>query len=220
MIRMIEPNAWTAVVGVLVAIAVGSYLYRSGARRPRCEARAYTADEHASGAPVTVRPVRNDGRNWREPTARQRSADRYRDIDRKTPSLARTVTNAVNHGLFGRRRPAGVGLHPVAMSAGAPSGQPRGVPRSHKTLYRADLGGALPFGMPTAADDVHLAIRAVRLHTPRQWPGGVYCSNDRSPFPCRLRRWGEETLLSAGWSAEDIAALGRQADSDDPPPAR
>jgi hypothetical protein len=223
MIRMTEPMALTAVAGLLAAIAVGSRLYRTGPRCPRRAARACTA-EPAGGTQATVHAVRNGGRNWREAKDPHRGADHYRAVDRKTSSRARAVSNAVNSALFGRRGPADVGVHPVvAMSAGAgagPAGQPPGVPRSHKTLYRADLYGALPLGAPATRDELRLALRAVHLHTPRQWPGGVYCSNDRSPFPCRLRRWGEQVLLSAGWSAEDIAALGRQADADGPPPVR
>src|SRR5439155_14405128 len=60
---------------------------------------------------------------------------------------------------------------------------------------------------------LHLAIRAVMLHTPRDWTCGVYCSNDRSPFPCRLRQWGEQVLLSAGWDRESIASMAGQTEA-------
>jgi hypothetical protein len=66
-------------------------------------------------------------------------------------------------------------------------------------------------------DELRLAVRAVLVHTPQHWPGGVYCSNDRSPFPCRMRHWGEHVLLAAGWDADSIAAMARQADAGVPP---
>jgi hypothetical protein len=216
MIRMTEPMALTAVAGLLAAIAVGSRLYRTGPRCPRCGAQACTADEPPSDA---VRAVRNDGRSRPESKDSPRGTDRYRGVDRKVSSRVRTVSNAVNFALFRRRGSAGFGAHPVgAMSDRAdPTGRALGVPRSHKTLYRADVLGALPLGASATPDELCLAVRAVHLHTPRQWPGGVYCSNDRSSFPCRLRRWGEDVLLSEGWSAEGIAALDRQADADGRP---
>jgi hypothetical protein len=73
-------------------------------------------------------------------------------------------------------------------------------------------------GAPTVSrDEMRLALRAVLLHTAQQWPGGVYCGSDRSPFPCRMRRWGERVLLSAGWQAERVEALVRQVGQDAPP---
>jgi hypothetical protein len=73
-------------------------------------------------------------------------------------------------------------------------------------------------GDPTVTrEELRLALRAVLIHTAQQWPGGLYCSNDRSPFPCRLRRWGERVLLSAGWDSEHIDAIARQVTEDVPP---
>jgi hypothetical protein len=74
-------------------------------------------------------------------------------------------------------------------------------------------------GKPSAVtrDELRLAVRAVLVHTPQHWPGGVYCSNDRSPFPCRMRHWGEHVLVAAGWDADSIAAMARQADAGVPP---
>jgi hypothetical protein len=66
-------------------------------------------------------------------------------------------------------------------------------------------------------EELRLAVRAVLVHTAQQWPGGVYCSNDRSPFPCRMRHWGEQVLLAAGWDRENIEAMARQADAGLPP---
>ena len=70
---------------------------------------------------------------------------------------------------------------------------------------------------PVAQDELSLAVRAVLVHTAQQWPGGVYCNSDRSAYPCRLRRWGERVLLSAGWQEEDIAAMVRRAEAGVPP---
>jgi hypothetical protein len=79
-------------------------------------------------------------------------------------------------------------------------------------------GGADDRGDPAATrEELRLAVRAVLVHTPQQWPGGTYCSNDRSPFPCRMRHWGEQVLLAAGWDAESIEAMARQADAGLPP---
>jgi len=75
-----------------------------------------------------------------------------------------------------------------------------------------------PDVLPTLTqEDLRLAVRAVLVHTAQRWPSGLYCSSDKSPFPCRLRRWGERALLSAGWQSEDIAAMVAQADEAAPP---
>ena len=66
-------------------------------------------------------------------------------------------------------------------------------------------------------EELRLALRAVLMHTAQQWPGGVYCSNDRSPYPCRMRRWGERVLLAAGWEHERIQAIAQQVKQDVPP---
>jgi hypothetical protein len=66
-------------------------------------------------------------------------------------------------------------------------------------------------------DQLHLALRAILVHTPQVWPGGVYCGNDRSPFPCRMRHWGEQTLLLAGWDMKSIALMERQRRTALPP---
>jgi hypothetical protein len=79
-------------------------------------------------------------------------------------------------------------------------------------------GGAHPpESAAVAGDELQLAVRAVLVHTAQDWPGGVYCSSDRSPFPCRLRRWGERVLRDAGWSDDDIAALLHNAEEGTPP---
>jgi hypothetical protein len=73
-------------------------------------------------------------------------------------------------------------------------------------------------GTPTVSrDEMRLALRAVLLHTAQQWPGGAYCHSDRSPFPCRMRRWGERVLLAAGWDAERVESIVRQVSHDGPP---
>jgi hypothetical protein len=78
-------------------------------------------------------------------------------------------------------------------------------------------GGVLPTATRAARDELRLAVRAVLIHNAQYWPGGVYCGNDRSPFPCRMRRWGERALLSAGWTEEQIAAMVKQANGTVPP---
>jgi len=62
---------------------------------------------------------------------------------------------------------------------------------------------------------VRLAARVVAMHVAEQWPTGVYCHSDRTPFPCRLQRWGSDVLLRAGWGAREVAALAEEARGDD-----
>jgi hypothetical protein len=68
---------------------------------------------------------------------------------------------------------------------------------------------------PVTREEMRLALRAVLVHTGQSWPGGVYCRSDRSPYPCRMHRWGERVLLAAGWPAEHIESMARRvAESD------
>jgi hypothetical protein len=96
-------------------------------------------------------------------------------------------------------------------------------------MDRSDIPGTLQ-SIPRAADrisrpgnagvnreELRLALRAVLMHTAQQWPGGVYCGNDRSPYPCRMRRWGERVLLSAGWQPDQIQEIARQVKENVPP---
>jgi hypothetical protein len=85
---------------------------------------------------------------------------------------------------------------------------------------RPAAGAPEPAGTPEPAvtrEEIRLAIRAVLVHTPQRWPGGLYCSNDRSPYPCRMRHWGEQMLHAAGWDADSIDAMASQADAGLPP---
>ncbi len=208
---MIEPMALIALASLLAAIAAGfSYLHRTAPRCPRWAARTCT-HAAAGGTPTTVRSVHNGDRDRCESADSPLVAGHHRAVDQRTSSRTGAGYNTSNVAAFGRRGPADVGVHPVvATSAGAdPIRRTPDVPRSHKILYRADLRGVLPLGPSANRDVLRLAVRAVYLHGPSEWPEGVYCSNDRSPFPCRLRRWGEDVLLTAGWRPQDVDALGR-----------
>ena len=66
-------------------------------------------------------------------------------------------------------------------------------------------------------EELRLAVRAVLVHTAQHWPGGEYCSCDRSRFPCRLRLWGERVLLAAGWQRERIDEMVHRAETDPAP---
>lgn len=76
-------------------------------------------------------------------------------------------------------------------------------------LYRGGDSARRPVELTVTKEELRLAVRAVQLHTAQRWPSGTYCRDDRSPYPCRLRRWGERMLLCAGWRHEDIEALAR-----------
>jgi hypothetical protein len=56
------------------------------------------------------------------------------------------------------------------------------------------------------------AVLAVTTHAAEQWPSGVYCRNDRAPFPCRLHLWGQQVLRDAGWGEDDIDNAVRLAE--------
>jgi hypothetical protein len=117
------------------------------------------------------------------------------------------------------------GRHPVPGAAAGPCrlrGAAARVTAGLQAYWRTGSvgrrNGDEPRRDPTVTrDELRLAVRAVLVHTPQHWPGGVYCSNDRSPFPCRMRHWGEHVLLAAGWDEKSIAAMARQADTGVPP---
>jgi hypothetical protein len=90
-------------------------------------------------------------------------------------------------------------------------------PATLESIHRAATAPAGSNRSLVSREELRLALRAVLVHTAQQWPGGVYCSCDRSPFPCRLRRWGERVLLSAGWQQEQIDGIVRQVTEDAPP---
>ncbi|WP_241825105.1 hypothetical protein [Micromonospora sp. CB01531] len=58
--------------------------------------------------------------------------------------------------------------------------------------------GELPMPWVVTVEDVRLAIRAVLVHAPEEWPTGPLCRSDRTPHPCLLHRWGRRVLRSRG----------------------
>ncbi|MEU8262143.1 hypothetical protein AB0C02_16135 [Micromonospora sp. NPDC048999] len=58
--------------------------------------------------------------------------------------------------------------------------------------------GELPMPWVVTVEDVKLAIRAVLVHAPEEWPTGPLCRSDRTPYPCLLHRWGRRVLRSRG----------------------
>ncbi|MFD2764281.1 hypothetical protein [Micromonospora eburnea] len=64
-----------------------------------------------------------------------------------------------------------------------------------------------PVLMPVTDEDLALAARAVRVHTPESWPQGPLCRSERVPYPCRLARWGQATLEAAGFSEVQAGAM-------------
>lgn len=67
--------------------------------------------------------------------------------------------------------------------------------------------GELPMPWVVTAQDVRLAIRAVLVHAPEDWPTGPLCRSDRTPYPCLLHRWGRRVLRSRGLTDEAIDEL-------------
>ncbi|MFC4107452.1 hypothetical protein [Micromonospora zhanjiangensis] len=67
--------------------------------------------------------------------------------------------------------------------------------------------GEIPVPEFATPEDVQLAVKAVVVHAPEQWPAGPLCRNDGVPFPCRLHRWGRRVLLQHGLSERQVNAL-------------
>lgn len=67
--------------------------------------------------------------------------------------------------------------------------------------------GELPMPWVVTVEDVRLAIRAVLVHAPEDWPTGPLCRSDRTPYPCLLHRWGRRVLRSHGLTDEEIDEL-------------
>ncbi|MET7707010.1 hypothetical protein [Micromonospora sp. NPDC005413] len=80
----------------------------------------------------------------------------------------------------------------------------------------------IPLPPYVTGEDTQFAVRAVVVHAPRRWSGGVICRNDASPHPCRLHRWGTRVLTLRGLRAAEIAALIERGDPTAvvPPPDR
>jgi hypothetical protein len=68
-----------------------------------------------------------------------------------------------------------------------------------------------PVDVATVAQDVPVAVKAVVIHQPEQWPDGPYCRNEHVRWPCRLYRWGADVLALAGWTQPQITDLLRRA---------
>ncbi|MFG1882816.1 hypothetical protein [Micromonospora sp. NPDC049102] len=76
----------------------------------------------------------------------------------------------------------------------------------------------IPLPPYVTGEDVQFAVRAVVVHAPRRWSGGVVCRNDASPHPCRLHRWGTRVLTLRGLHAAEITALIERGDPAAVPP--
>lgn len=87
-----------------------------------------------------------------------------------------------------------------------PSAQDQPVDAVEKVL------GELPMPWPVTAQDVKLAVRAVRVHAPEHWPTGALCRSDRTPYPCLLHRWGRRLLRSRGLTDAAIDALAARGE--------
>ncbi|MEV0805324.1 hypothetical protein [Micromonospora sp. NPDC050200] len=60
-----------------------------------------------------------------------------------------------------------------------------------------------PVLTPVTDEDLTLALRALRIHTPESWPEGELCRSERVPYPCRLARWASATIEAAGLTDQD-----------------
>ncbi|MFF4876279.1 hypothetical protein [Micromonospora sp. NPDC000668] len=70
----------------------------------------------------------------------------------------------------------------------------------------------IPLPPYVTGEDAQFAVRAVVVHAPQRWSGGMVCRNDASPHPCRLHRWGTRVLALRGLRAAEIAALIERGD--------
>jgi hypothetical protein len=151
--------------------------------------RRYSAD---------VKETRDDG--WRSPAL---GLAEVMALVAKVLAPVRAYWDVESHpGPDGPVRPGGDPCLGTVAAAGR-----CGAERCQVGVADRATGGGVRQIPDVAVDEVRLAIRAVLAHTPQHWPGGVYCSNDRSPFPCRMRHWGEQLLLSAGWDQRSIESM-------------
>ncbi|TDB73073.1 hypothetical protein E1182_21915 [Micromonospora sp. KC721] len=67
--------------------------------------------------------------------------------------------------------------------------------------------GELPVPWVVTVEDVKLAIRALLVHRPEDWPAGPLCRSDRTPYPCLLHRWARRVLRSRGLADDVIDTL-------------
>ncbi|WDZ87099.1 hypothetical protein [Micromonospora cathayae] len=70
----------------------------------------------------------------------------------------------------------------------------------------------IPLPPYVTGEDAQFAVRAVVVHAPRRWSGGMVCRNDASPYPCRLHRWGRRVLALRGLRPAEIDALVERGD--------
>ncbi|MDG4817715.1 hypothetical protein O7628_19685 [Micromonospora sp. WMMD956] len=70
----------------------------------------------------------------------------------------------------------------------------------------------IPLPPYVTGEDAQFAVRAVVVHAPRRWSGGMVCRNDASPHPCRLHRWGRRVLALRGLRAAEIDLLIERGD--------
>ncbi|MFU8873104.1 hypothetical protein [Micromonospora sp. SL4-19] len=73
--------------------------------------------------------------------------------------------------------------------------------------------GELPMPWVVTVADVRLAIRAVLVHAPEEWPTGPLCRSDRTPYPCLLHRWGRRVLRSRGLADDVIDELATRGEA-------
>ncbi|MEU4438606.1 MULTISPECIES: hypothetical protein [Micromonospora] len=71
-----------------------------------------------------------------------------------------------------------------------------------------------PVFTPVSDEDVALAVRAMVVHAPEQWPAGPLCRSERVPHPCRLSRWGRGTLRAAEVTEARVDELVAAGDPD------
>jgi hypothetical protein len=217
-----------ALVSLLAAVVAGWHLWRAISWHP------HGGLAHARGAVPArqpVRLVRSDSTGWRLPDSMPAQAKTIlpgRPFTGSVPAPRREPVGAARFDVtaartgsaadrtrldLGNRYPNAGRWAIDAAGAGAAAGN--GSNAAGGGFYR--IGDHADTSEPVTREELRLAVRAVLVHTPQQWPGGLYCSNDRSPFPCRMRHWGEQVLLAAGWDADGIDAMARQADAGLPP---
>jgi hypothetical protein len=223
MIRMPELLAIVVLCGLVAAGATGWYLYRFHARRSRDAATQLARREQPpvrrpGSVRATARVRQQEGAPPTVVTQR-RPSDRYARGERANGSPPWAFQPVLGTGAAR----AGSAVRGATATGGANGDHPHGREQMDASPVAGTLDHAygaaadLPVDTTVTQEQLWLAVRAVLIHTAQRWPSGVYCANDRSPYPCRMRRWGERVLLSAGWRGEDIAALARQADVGPPP---
>ena len=60
--------------------------------------------------------------------------------------------------------------------------------------------------VPTEDRMVRLAVRAIAVHWPQEWPSGVVCANDREPYPCETRRWADDVIKYSRLNSREVMA--------------